>query len=544
MTNTKRYIDLSADIRVGFNYIKQQYYITNKGKTVYSSNAQDIVDTVTKVFNLALAKGDLEECAIIYEELHDIYYTWQDNGAYIHTLQFNDFEQYPLSIDCEKQKLYIMNSNVVFDLTVDESIKQVRLPIIRAYYKDTLGLSISIADLEVLYNKLVSYYKPTCYNQIEVNEANNKPYYNNVFLSSNYDKSATVVYNCTRNPNDTVVPIESMPELAYITSTDSNTNSIYLTDVKQDIQEGSSVVVNGTDIVIAENPYSADGTYQVQSVYINSSNSIVGIVTNETLPISYDFPYIKCYVEATTCTVTSMSREDSTISVTGDIQYLLIGDKVIVRNASISNGYEVIDLSGEYTIQSITTHGNTHIIQVAEEIKTSYEGNATLVKGVLLGDVTEITSEGVITLINTHEVSVTSGNIYLSSDVNTSYTGESIVTGTVTISGTKPSQYNVAEVYPKLLYPEPSPEILINVTSVDESIIGVFPIGEFMVDNFDEAVAYIGQVAGLSAYMPTEETEENMYNEVPSSMSIEGLSTGINEMQFVGLYSQRYGEDM
>ena len=543
----ERYIQIEGtNIVVGFNFIKQKYYITNRDKTVYSSNAEDIYNTLTTVFNITtVSEADIVQCNTDTETLHDIYYTWQDNGAYIHTLQFNEFPDYALTIDCEKQKLYIMNSNVIFDLSTDES-KQARLPYICSFYKNTLGLSIPQKDMDMLYELLLSYYTPTCYNQIALEETTNTPKYSNKFLCSNYNGEAVAVYNCTRNPNNTTEPIQ----VGSIESLDTNTNTIYLASPIEDsrLVEGSNIAIEGASIVIAETPYSADGTYTIQGILENSTHNIVGIVTNETLPINYEFPYIKCYVKATECTVESMDSEANTITVTGDVSNLLIGDTVVVRNAVISSTHEVTDLSGEYTIQSIEKHGDEYNIQVLEQVQTSYtwqSNNPSLIKGVLIGDVVSIT-DTTITLTNLlyKEADVTvlstlvadTDVIYMSNS-STEYTVGSTGSNTITTEATG-ILYNAQ--YPKLQYLNPSEEILINVTSVDESIEDMFPRGEFIVDNFEQAVAYLGSVAHL--VVPNEDIKNNMYGDIPSSMTIQLSEDKTIEGKYVGLYSERYSE--
>ena len=47
MTNAnKRYIDIDTDTRVGFNYIKQQFYVTNKEYTTYRNTVADIQEVL------------------------------------------------------------------------------------------------------------------------------------------------------------------------------------------------------------------------------------------------------------------------------------------------------------------------------------------------------------------------------------------------------------------------------------------------------------------------------------------------------------------
>ena len=92
MANNKRYIDIDEDTRVGYNFIQSKFYVTNKETTTYRSTVADI-QKVLRALNirnitdeqLTLLRSDMEV-------LTDIYYTLEDNGAYVHTIQFNDFK--------------------------------------------------------------------------------------------------------------------------------------------------------------------------------------------------------------------------------------------------------------------------------------------------------------------------------------------------------------------------------------------------------------------------------------------------------------------
>ena len=353
MANTLRYIIIDEDTTVGYNYINGSFYVTNKGYTTYRKTVADIikvlnsigVDTTTKEINPTTIKALKDNT----ENLHTVSYTLQDNGAYIHTIQFNDFDKYPLTIDCEKAKLYIMNSTIIYDLTLNESPQNIRIPRIQAFYKDTLGLVLSTSELSYYYSLLVSYYYPKCYNQISINENNNKLYYNNKFLLSNYSNTSKAVYNCTYNPNGN----GANTPVGYITSTDSMTNAIVTTEPIEDLQEGDTIIVKGTTTLIDENSYSADGTYTIQAMEGTT------IVTEETLPLSYSFPYKECYVVSSAYTIQSMSMANSTITLQEQPSNLLTGDIILVSGATVSTPYETVSCNGSYTIQSISGNSIT-----------------------------------------------------------------------------------------------------------------------------------------------------------------------------------------
>lgn len=382
MPEDKRHIIVNDNIVVGYNYIKQQFYITNKSTTIYSTEAEDIYKTLTGVFKITdVTLEQIQACKVTYEVIEDIYYTWQDNGAYIHSLQFNDFTDYPLIIDCENAKLYIKNSNVVFNLTLQELAKT-RVQYLVNFYKETLGLAISIESMTAIYNLLLSYYKPTCYNQIAINEATNTLYYNNIFILSNYNKSSNIVYNGKRNPNNTLV--EVLPKLAYIESTDTNTSTINLVEPLGEgynIGVGSAIVVQGTGMEIADTSYNADGTYHVASI----SEDRKQIVVQETLPISYEFQYITCSLVYSSAEILAMLRDNNSIIVQGEAQNLLVGDTVQVKGANVVTECEVItSLNTSYTIQGIESKADTYKLDVinttSNTLEFSQDSNLQLLK--------------------------------------------------------------------------------------------------------------------------------------------------------------------
>ena len=263
MTNT-RYIDIDTDTRVGYNYIKKKYYVTNKGYTTYRPSIETILEVLHALNITSISEADLTPLMEDIETLHAIYYTWQDNGAYIHSLQFNDFKDYALTLDCEKAKLYIMNSTTVYDLTVNESPKVVRVPQLCNFYKRTLGLEISQTDMLYFYNLLLNFYKPTCYNQIITTE---KPHaYGNTFLLSNYDKTSCAVYNCLFNALGTSQP--NPAPIGYISSINNETNTISLIYpyTKENLQVGDKIKLYGTNITISDTEYTDDGIYTIQNI--------------------------------------------------------------------------------------------------------------------------------------------------------------------------------------------------------------------------------------------------------------------------------------
>lgn len=557
MNQTLRYKDIDIDTRVGFNYIKQQYYVTNKQYTTYRTTLEQIREVLNA---LEISATDVTDEELLsfkedIEYLHKVSYTIQDTGAYIHTLQFNDFSKYPLTIDCEKAKLYIMNSPIVYDLTLNESPRNIRIPRILAFYKDTLGLLISTEDMRYFYSLLVSYYYPTPYNQVEYETDTKKYFYNNKFILSNYSNTSNATYICTCNPNNTA----SGTTVGTVSSTDTSSNSIILTEpiLKETLQGYNTITLHGATTYIAtvDTTYSSDGTYTIESIEDNT------IRVKETIPYAYEFPYKECYVVGAEYTVTDMQRDNYTITLSETPTTLLIGDAILISGAEVTTQYETISCNGTYTIQSI--EDNT--ITVVEPIPTDFTGEALLIKETFIGNIASIKNKK-ITLLNTMDKDLTNSiiTIHTIGDTNTnieSYTVSAYTNKTITVVESI-SNYKYTDTCPTITIPIPQDiteaEVLIDITSVAEQAQEVFPMGEFMVNNYAQCMNYIQTLEKLR---PTssetgliETLAENMYKKVPEEMelmaipdlttanSIDFITCSIGSMEFLGAYSKKYTE--
>jgi len=559
MTNTnKRYIDIDTDTRVGFNYIKQQFYVTNKEYTTYRNTVADIQEVLAALEITTITDEELQELKDYTEDLYKVYFTIQDTGAYIHTLQFNDFDEYPLTIDCEKKKLYIMNSTIIYDLTLNESPRNVRIPRILSFYKNTLGLLISTMDMRYFYSLLLSYYYPTCYNQVILNADTEEYFYNNKFILSNYSNTSNATYICTYDPKNTA----NLAQIGYVTSTSTTDNTITLSEniTPDDLQGYNKVILSGANTYMedTDTEYSADGEYTVTAIGDNI------LKVNETMPYAYSFPYKECYVLAAQYSISKMERDTRQITLTSSPTDILVGDLILVSGATVTDTYETISCNGTYTVEAISGS----VITVEEEIPTNFTGTATLIKEVFLGNIEDIASN-VITLTEDTDLTLTGATI----TIHTIENGETIITNfpvaaqstnTITVTG-EISDYNYTNTCPKLYLPIPdssaNAEVLIDVTTVSDNAKDIFPMGEFMVDNFNQCKDYIGILAGL--VKPTETTKENLYKKLPKYMyfdRIPDLTTAntsdyitcnigkeegdpSGKMQFISVYSQKYSEE-
>lgn len=549
MADNKRFIDIDFDTRVGYNYIKQQFYVTNKEYTTYRNTLAQIREVLTalEIPQDNPTDEEIQALADHIENLYKVSYTLQDTGAYIHTLQFNDFSKYPLTIDCEKAKLYIMNSTIIYDLTLNESPRNVRIPRILSFYKNTLGLEISSEDMRYFYSLLLSFYHPTCYNQITEDKSTGKLFYNNKFLLSNYNNTSNAVYQCTYNPNNTA----DNTRIEYVTNTDTDTGIITTSSpvTEEALQGRNKIIIKGTTTTIEGTEYSADGEYTIDSIEGNA------IKIKGTLPYTYDFPYKECYVLTAQAEVTKMEYLTRQITLTNLPEGVLTGDVILISGATVTTDYETISCNGTYTIELI--QGN--VITVTEEIPTDFEGSATLTKEIFISNISSIRAKK-LTLTNTTNFDLTGATITVHTTTDSEtiiepYTVNTFTTSSITVLEDI-SAYNYTNTCPKLYIPVPSPaedvEVLIDVTSVSENAEDIFPIGEFMVDNFEQCINYIGTLAKL--IRPTETTEENLYKELPESMELsripdlttayEGdtITCSIESMKFTGLYSKIYSE--
>ena len=532
---TKRYIDINLHTRVGYNFPKGKFYVINKATTTYRDSVNEIQEVLHALDISSVSDSEIEALKSDTEILANIYYTWEDNGSYIRTLQFNEFKNYPLLIDCTKAKLQILNSNVIYDLKTDESPKIVRVPRLCSFYKDVLGLVIPKDTMLALYNLLVSYYNPTCYNQIEARENKETPlYYNNNFILSNFNNTSIAVYNCTKNPNNIFTPTN----IGNIVSVDANTNIITLTEsIPQEVIEeysikaGTPIIIQGSETIVNEIPYTCDGTYSIESITDNY------IKVEGTIPTSYTFPYYTCSVLAYSYTTSSIAREDNSITLTSSPSNILVGDTIYVEGATITTTYETISCSGTYTVARI--QGNTIIVN--EEIPTDFTGSATLYKEIFISNINKI-ENNTIYLAESTEITLQGSTIMVyNNSIKTTYTvlSQDKSTNTLAVSSIEDYIPN----YPKLQYPLPSEEIMINVTSVKEEYEEEFPTGEFILNNFSQVQAYTGTLENLT--VPSNTVGDSIGKQVPTSIEVlvSSLTGYTITLELLGLFSEFYNSE-
>ena len=390
-----RYIDIEvkeddtliSKILVGYYYPDQKFFVTNKNTTTTRNTAEQIlkvmlvllgkVEIETPKGNIDLTDLDnpekLEINARKLEQLiknttetlgTPITCTLEDNGSYIRTLQFNDWIDYPLAVDCEKGNIYIKNTNIVYPLDLDES-PDTRVARFCSYYLETLGLEIKTEIMLQAYNLLANQYnEPSFYNLLSKDSVTNNLSYTNTFRMNNYTDVSAITCEGTRNPNGETVN----KEIGNTLNIDNVNGVIYLEvpinkeNKDKFLSPGFKVAVEGASYEEDGTTYSADGTYTINQLLIDEDETspnyekVTAIQVEEPIPSSYEYPYPTCYVQSLECPIFSMERENRIIKVEKLPQDLLVGDIIHVKDATIGEKDTVnyVSLDGPYTVQSIS----------------------------------------------------------------------------------------------------------------------------------------------------------------------------------------------
>lgn len=569
-----RYIDIDDNTKVGYNYPKAQFYVENKDTTTYRDLIEDIEDVLKAIgieigstvdihgevittARIQALKDNIEtlETTSIDEE-NTIYYTgikyaWDSTGSYIHSIQFNNWENYPIILDCSKAKLYINNSTIVFDLLTNESPEVVRIPVLCSFYEQTLGLYIPKEVMLALYNLLISYYSTdsisireeqvksfflnhACTNQIRTRETEEEKKelarYNGTFQTSNYGNTTPVVYKCINDPYNITDP----QTIGYISSIDNTTNTITTTDniseeiiEKYNIEAKSKLLVHNAETTIEGTTYILDGYYTVNTIKDNT------ITVEEPITTSYIYPFYSCYVIDSSYSITNMNRDNNTITVSSLPNTLLIGDTITVIGASVPSTYETIVLDGTYTVQAI--QGNT--ITVEEQIATNFSSTgAYLYKEIFVSEIKNMPNNTTINLLKSTTFNLVNATIVVYNSNRTERSTSKVNTQPDTSTLTIETPITISMVdYPQLQYPAPNKDMLISISkSISESTL---PIGDFIVDDFSQVIDYLSLAEdkhddinnkSLKVNLPTTDTDgygnkgikASMYSPIATDMRV------------------------
>lgn len=536
-----REIKIDTDTKVGFNYILQKFYIVNKETDTYRTT-EEATKTVLDIVapNNIVTLERLTGLRNNLEELSTLSYTLSDSGAYVSSIQINDYSLYPLVIDCSKKVLRIEGTNLLFDLTLNES-RDSRVTTLQSFYRNFFGLTLTRAQLLDIYNFLISFYIPCVYNIIA--EKSEPLTYSNTFALSNWDETSKAAYMCIANPNN----VYTNTDIGHIISINTATNTLtgYISD-SANLKEGDTFIVSGTTTEEETYTFSADGTYTIKK--IDTSTVPATIVANENFFATYDIGFPKCYKQLAKVNIQAINRESSTITLTTNVPNTIqAGDIITVEGTQQEVEGVTVTCNGTYTVGAIS--GST--ITVQETLPTSYTYSSGthpfIIKGQYIADIAVIQQESgsnkihfILETSNTLTESLEASNIIYTFYDNkfTSYTITDKTSDTEfrctvnSYTGESPI-ISYSPVFPTLQKEVPATDILITVTSTKDE--DNFPTGEFIVDNFQQCKSYIETYPNLVS--PTTQIYNNINKEVPTEMQI---STDLPTMQFLGLYSDVY----
>ena len=533
---------IDGDTQVGYSYLLKKFYVVNKGTVTYRAT----VPLIRKVLDIVAPGNSITDAKIksletTDEVLTELYYTMHETGAYVASVQINDYDKFPIVLDCAKQTLYILNTQLNFNLTLNES-RESRVILLCNFYKDFLGIVITLEEMTLIYNYLISMYRPYVYNVI-TDTATQPVTYSNMFAISNWNNKSKAVYNCTVNPYDT----SSFISMADIVRADSSTNIVYTINNTQELKQGDTVYIKGTETKEETYTYTADGEYTVARATLNPDNT-QEVILQEPLSATYNFPYIKAYVQLATTTIESISREEQTITLTESLSNLIqTGDIIEVLDTQQEIEGTTVSCNGKYTVAAV----DNKTITVQETIPTSYNYTTgiqgSISKNMYIGDVISAVTTTTEPLETTLILSNKNPDVTLSPlqhifallpDTTRTYYVIDTVTAqdnitciTESYTGEEPL-YTYTPIYPKLQLQTPDTNILIEVTSTQDE--DLFPTTEFMVDTFAQCQAYISTYPGLE--VPTEDNYSNVNNTVGGNVEVTGLPT----MEYKGLFSQVY----
>lgn len=531
-----REIIIDTDTVVGYDYELKKFYVTNKDTTTFRTTNTGIKAVLNIVApNNTVSLNDLTSLATNMESLKALYYTWEDTGAYIKTIQFNEYKKYPLVLDGKKSKLYIMNTQHIFDLTLKEGERE-RLIQLRAFYKDTLGLLIELVDMRIIYRLLVSFYNPTCYNELQsptAEELETGSYtlkFSNILKLSNYRGTSPATYTCTYNPTNQY----DYNTIGNIIAIEENIITL-TTTVPSRVKVGTQINLSNTNTTVDTTTYSADGTYTVQSIQGNQ------IFTTENLPASFTYNPPIVEIVAYKSTISSINREDNSITLTNSANNFLIGDTIMVEGATINTEYETLSDNGEYVIIGI--EGNK--IYTSETPTFNYTGTTSYVYKAIKACTVQSISNKVIT---------TEEDIPSTLTVNTPIcvhqtigeqekreyaTVTALASKKITV-GTNLTSYTAKYGLLRELIPYTYVLTLVEGSNKED----VLPNGYFMVDTPNQAIDYLSLLPNL--VVPTMGTQTGRFalmgTEVPTTYTIDTTTTGINKMGLLGLYSKVYAD--
>lgn len=599
------------EVTVGYNFQEEKYYIKNKGYTTERTEAEEVLNTIRAIapnisnINSPLLSLNIDHdidnteflkyiqaLSTTYEHLInntiDLYYTWSDTGSHIASVQISTYENSCLILNAEKSKLYIQNSNIIFDLTLNED-DTYRARQILQYYYNTVGLDLPFYFIGCIYTTMLSYYNPFVYNS-NYNKfkgiPKDKPYpynvinpntvdtedintiiYSNSYALANFSNGSPLEYLCIENPNNSVLGTTLLNSISSLTE-----NKITLTNPPSaELHVGMTINLSHADNIIEGTSYSSDGDYIITE--IDTENNIV--IVDRDFPYNYTYnPPILC-IRGYEQSISSINRGTREITLTNPVDNAYqIGDTIHVYGTTTTGTYgETITADGDYTVSSIGTNSqgenNPNIIIVAEDIGSN-ASTGTIYKDIKAGDIKEVdTTECKVVLQTcvlptdkTLQNYVNYAIIYTEGDENyrvciqkreQQETSREILYYVPVAELNKNISYTYAELN-KLNYSQETEIEILNSINEDK-----LPKGKFMVDDRTEVINYLKLLPQAEQAVPTSTKDEgsltvptfnNLNNKVVDNIIYfdypVNTSTGETVrvvMEFKGLYSKVFKEN-
>ena len=541
-----RTINIDEDTSISYIYKDSMYEIQNKNTTTQRTKVQDaknVLDIVAPDNTVTIEA--LIELSTTPELLTDLHFTYNLLGTYIQTIQFNDYKDYPLTLDAEKGKMYIMNSNVIFDLTLNIANTQ-RVYDIADFYFRTLGLQLYSVDsttkdytnVAFFHDLLLSFYTPTenSVNTVIKKREDSTLFYTNQIYASNYSKQQPLTYTLTLNPNN----ISVYSTIANILQLQDNI--ITLTDtVPSTIHVGDNLHLDNVITTINGTQYSADGNYTVTEIEDNT------ITVSDNFPTPYLYTPPTLNLVAYKSLIEEVSRTDSTITFNNqsDLSSFLIGDVITVKGTTITTEYETLTVDGDYTISNI----QGHVITVEEQPKTDYTYTTGTqpyaYKSILIGAITTIDTPTITLEATPIQTLTNSDPVYVRyQDSHKEYaTVNTVSSNTITVNETLTNFETNIGILQTI---SPATEVLITIKDSSSTLM---PNTEFLVDTHEQANEYIGLGSIINLVIPAEICYTNSMKQVPQYYTdkegnIVEVLVGTNhiKLELLGLYNDIYQE--
>jgi hypothetical protein len=544
------------DTYIGYDFIKKRYYIGNKGTETYRSTsvkAKQVLDVVAP-FN-EISVETIQGLENNTEVLTDLYYTLSDEGDCVKTIQLNDYVEHPIVLDLPRRKMYIMNSELVFDLTLNEG-RAYRSGYIASYFKEYIGFGeeeqiqegvniitndIFEKKIEGIYDFLMQYYEPTVYNQVSLESIQSAKNgdgalkYSNVFGLTNYNGKGVAEYICTLNPNSDYTPVT----INGISVMQANSGLVALANpIGDSIKVGDEVLISGSQVEDMGVTYSNDGRYTVASVDLNPDMNSITLTTP--LKIDYVYPYYELYLVNGAVGIASISHTNSTITLNSACPSIIEeGIKIWIFGTTQTIDHETISVDGEYLVTNISSDRLT--LTVAERPKYDFtysSGSVFIYKESFLSGIESVVNnvahlmDTITPLTTGTSVKVKQGDTLINwNHILVDSTSTSVTLNSDTYINWLPS-------LPALQKDHDVDVIEINVTETSDT--SDFPVGVFNVDNFVECVDYISTMPYIK--VPTEVNKNSIGQPLPATKHITYEEYLDMDMKSLGVYSMVYDD--